>query len=39
MQVLKKTGIASGLYTPQELDKKWDGYEKDKVVCVVATPL
>ena len=33
MQVLKKTDLASGIFEPHELDKKWDGYDKDKVVC------
>ena len=33
MQVLKKTEFASGTFEPHELDKKWDGYDKDRVVC------
>jgi hypothetical protein len=39
VQILKKTGFADGLFEPRELDKKWEGYEKDKVVsrCAVLT--
>lgn len=32
LQVLKKTGFASSLYSATELDRKWEGYDKDKSV-------
>lgn len=32
-QVLKKTKFAPGIFTNEELDRKWDGYDKEKVVC------
>jgi hypothetical protein len=34
VQVLKKTKFAPGMFTSEELDRKWEGYDKDKVVRV-----
>lgn len=35
-QVLKKSGFAADLFAAHELDKKWDGFDKDKVVRIRA---
>lgn len=33
VQVLKKTKFAPGMFTKEEMDRKWEGYDKDKAVC------
>lgn len=35
VQILRKTNFATGLYSEQQLDRKWDGYDKEKVVWFV----
>lgn len=32
LQVLKKTKFAPGIFTKEEMDRKWEGYDKDAVV-------
>ena len=31
--MLKKTKFAPGIFSAEELDRKWEGYDKEKVVC------
>jgi hypothetical protein len=34
-QILKKTGFANGLYSAQQLDRKWEGFEREIVVSLL----
>ena len=36
VQVIRKTKFAQGLYTTEQLDRKWEGFDKDAVVRACA---
>ena len=33
VQVIKKSGFCHDVYQAHELDKNWDGFDKERVVC------